>query len=174
VKPIPVVAHLSFKQIDHGYRSCNNPVEKTHWQVIWLLSQPGERRSAHAVSKLVGLSPAWAAEILKRWNADGPAGLRDGRRDNGKAPLLTGQQQQSLLKALRDRAPDGGLWTSPKVADYVQERWGHFIHPVTGWKWLKRLGFSLQVPRPSHPRAATPEDRRAWKKSAQTARSGPS
>ena len=38
------------------------------------------------------------------------------------------------------------------------------VGPVTGWRWLRDLGFTLQVPRPSHPKSATPAARRAWKK----------
>ena len=173
MKPIPIVHHLSFEKIDYLYRRCRDAKEKSRWHVIWLLTQPGQPKSAHAVSKLVGLSSTWAAEILKRWNAHGPDGLRDGRRENGARPLLTERQQQTLLTALRGRAPDGGLWTSPKVAQYVQERWGHDIDPSTGWKWLRRLGFTLQVPRPCHPHAATRDERRGWKKSPQTTGTGP-
>jgi transposase len=172
VKPIPIVEHFTPEQIDHHYRTCADPREKTRWHVIWLLTRPGQRHSANSASAIVGLSPAWAAEILKRWNAHGPDGLRDGRRENGAKPLLNARQQQALLTALRRRAPDGGLWTSPKVAQYVQERWGHAIDPATGWKWLKRLGFSLQVPRPSHPHHATHDERRGWKKSPQTTGAG--
>jgi transposase len=161
------------KKVYYLYRSCRDPHEKTRWHVIWLLTRPGPKRSAHAVSKLVGVSSAWAAEILKRWNAHGPDGLLDGRRDNGHKPLLSERQRGILSAALRARAPDGGLWTGPKVAQYVHERWRIAVHPATGWKWLQRLGFSLQVPRPSHPKAATAAERRSWKKSAAPARAGP-
>jgi transposase len=173
VKPIPVVLHLRPGKIDHRYRSCRDPHEKTRWQVIWLLTRPGQPRSAHAASRLVGISSAWAAEILKRWNAHGPDGLLDGRRENGRQPLLTARQQNALLTALGGRPDDGGVWTGPKVALFVRDRWGISINPATGWKWLKRLGFTLQVPRPSHPKAASAADRRAWKKSPEAVRAGP-
>jgi transposase len=62
------------------------------------------------------------------------------------------------------RPPDGGVWTGPKVARYVRDRWQVTVCPETGWRWLVALGFSLQVPRPSHPRAADRPRRRAWKK----------
>jgi len=173
VKPIPVIPHLGPSTIDHRYRSCQDPHEKTRWHVIWLLTRPEPVRSAHAASKLVGMSSAWAAEILKRWNAHGPAGLLDGRRENGQQPLLSARRQTALAAALRDRAPDGGLWTGPKVGQYVRGRWGITINPATGWKWLKRLGFTLQVPRPSHPKAASPAEQGRWKKSPAAARAGP-
>ena len=56
------------------------------------------------------------------------------------------------------------MWTGPKVARYVRHRWGIVIGPVTGWRWLRDLGFTLQVPRPSYPKSADPPTRRAWKK----------
>jgi aryl-alcohol dehydrogenase-like predicted oxidoreductase len=34
--------------------------------------------------------------------------------------------------------------------------------PQTGWRWLKKLGFRPAVPRPRHPKAATPEEQRRW------------
>src|SRR3982750_3595257 len=38
------------------------------------------------------------------------------------------------------------------------------VHPQRGWEALKRLEWSLQAPRPQHPRTATPEQRGALKK----------
>jgi transposase len=173
LKRLIVLPHLTPSQINNRFRRCRDAREKTHWHVIWLLTQPGSRRSAYSVSKLVGLSPAWAAEMVKRWNKHGPDGLVDGRRENGGRPLLSPRQQALLIAALKERTPDGGLWTGPKVAAYVKQRWKFRINPATGWKWLKRLGFTLQVPRPSHPKSATPEERRGWKKSAEAPRAGP-
>lgn len=42
--------------------------------------------------------------------------------------------------------------------------WDIEVGPVTGWRWLRDLGFTLQVPRPSHPKAADRPTRRRWKK----------
>ena len=173
MKPIPIVPHLRSSKINHRFRSCRDPQEKTRWHVIWLMTRPNQFRSAHAVSHLVGLTPAWAAAIVKRWNTHGPDGLRDGRRHNGKKPLLNVTQRTALIHALQGPSPDRGLWTGPKVARYVQQRWGITVNPATGWKWLKRLGFSLQVPRPSHPQSATPVERRSWKRRLTEARAGP-
>lgn len=173
VKPLVVEPHLTPKQIDQRFRQCHHLKEKAHWQVIWLLTRPDHKLTAHSASKLVGMSPAWAAEMVKRWNAHGPDGLIDGRRENGGRPLLKPQQQEHLMKRLQIAAPGGGLWSGPKVAAYVQEHWGHRINPATGWKWLRRLGFTLQVPRPCHPQAASAEERRRWKKSTQTPGPGP-
>jgi transposase len=173
VRPLVVERHLTPKQIDQRFRECCQPREKSHWHVIWLLTRPDTQLTAHSAAKLVGVSPAWAAEMVKRWNRHGPDGLIDGRRENGNAPLLAPRQREHLFARLQEPAPGGGLWSGPKVAAYVQQRWGYCINPATGWKWMRRLGFTLQVPRPCHPRAASPAERRGWKKSPEAARAGP-
>ena len=58
--------------------------------------------------------------------------------------------------------PDGGLWSGPKVATFVKDRFGVEVWPQTGWQWLKDLGFRLVVPRPRHPKAATPAQQKEW------------
>jgi transposase len=48
------------------------------------------------------------------------------------------------------------------VATFVRDRFGVAIRKQTGWQWLKDLGFRLVVPRPRHPKAATPEQQQVW------------
>jgi transposase len=121
-----------------------------------------EPRTQAQVDEVVGVSVITARAALKRWNRDGPAGLADGRAANRGKPTLAEGRRAELFAALKRRPPDGGLWTGPKVAAYVRARWGVGVAPQTGWRWLRDLGFTLQVPRPSHPRAAGPAARRRW------------
>ncbi len=112
----------------------------------------------------VGLSAVTVRAVLHRWNDHGPDGVADRRKDNRSEPRLSARRRDALDAALQKRPPDGGVWTGPKVTRYVQARWGVSVGPVTGWRWLRDLGFTLQVPRPSHPRSADRPRRRAWKK----------
>jgi transposase len=162
MRRLPVVRHLTANQARAKYRACRHPVEKPRWHAIWLLLGPDGPRTPARVAELVGLSVITTRAILHRWNADGPAGLADRRAGNGSRPRLTAPQRTSLFAALEKRPPDGGLWTGPKVARYVREEWGIEVVPQTGWRWLVRLGFRLRVPRPRHPKAATPEQQRVW------------
>jgi transposase len=130
--------------------------------LLWLLSRPGIPLSCEQAAPLVGLSDVYARAVLKRYNAHGPAGLADRRRLNQSPGKLTAPQQAELYEALQQEPPDGGLWTGPKVAAYARDRFGVAAHPATGWRWLKKLGFRLVVPRPRHPKAATPEQQRRW------------
>jgi transposase len=161
---IPFVRHRTVNQIANKYRACRHPVEKVRWHAVWLLARTDVPRTPAQVADLVGLSDVTVREVLHRWNADGPAGLIDRRRNNGSDPKLTARQRTALLVALQKRPPDGGLWTGPKVAQYVAGRWAVTVDPTTGWRWLRDLGFTLQVPRPAHPNAADAPTRVRWKK----------
>lgn len=164
MKRLPVVRHMSVSRAEAQYRACEHPVEKIRWHAIWLLLRTDPVRTPAQVADLVGLSVITTRDVLKRWNESGPDGLTDGRKGNGSESKLTDDQRAKLLAALKKRPPDGGLWSGPKVVRYVRATWGIEIVPQTGWKWLVDLGFTLQVPRPSHPKAADPAARTRWKK----------
>jgi transposase len=113
---------------------------------------------------VVGLSVVTVRHALHRWNDLGPAGVADRRAGNGADPKLTARRRAALFAALPKRPPGGGVWTGPKVARYVRDRWQVTVRPETGWRWPVALGFTLQVPRPSHPEAADAPTRRRWEK----------
>jgi len=78
------------------------------------------------------------------------------------------------LAALRDRLQsppeDGGLWTGPKVARWMALRLGlTHVHAPRGWEALKKIGWSVQAPRPRNPKSATLEEQAAFKKPYRTA-----
>lgn len=163
MRRLPVERHLTANQARARYRACRHPVEKTRWHAIWLLLRTDQPRTPAEVAEVVGLSVITTRDVLTRWNEHGPDGLTDGRKSNGSAPKLDAGQRAELLAALKNRPPDGGLWSGPKVAAFVRQKWGVEICPQTGWKWLVDLGFTFQVPRPSHPTAADPATQRRWK-----------
>ena len=162
---LPIILHLPTADIFRRYRACRRGVEKTHWHLIWLLTRPERPLAPAQAAAEVGLTAVWARALLKRWNAAGPDGLADRRAGvcGGRSKLTT-DQQIDLWAALQRPPLDGGLWTGPKVARYVRDRWGVAVCKQTGWGWMRGLGFTLQVPRPCHPRAATAAERQAWKR----------
>lgn len=159
---LPFVAHLSPDEIRRRYLACQHPGERTRWHALWLLAEDWPARSAEQVAALVGRTSVFVRNVLKRFNAGGPEALADGRKGNGRAPALSAAQQAELLAALQADPPDGGLWSGPKVAAWAKQRFGVDVWPQTGWDWLRKLGFTLKVPRPRHPRAADADGQRRW------------
>jgi transposase len=164
MRRLPFVRHLPVSKLRYKYRACRHPVEKPRWHALWLLARTDVPRTPAEVADLVGLSGVTVRHVLHRWNDHGPDGVGDRRAANGAEPKLTARRRDALYTALRKRPPDGGVWTGPKVARYVRDRWDVTVCPETGWRWLVALGFSLQVPRPVHPQAASAPTRRRWKK----------
>jgi transposase len=161
MKRLSATAHLSADEVGDRYRHCPDPTEKTRWHLVWLLLQDPTLTCERA-GPLVGLSDTHARTLLKRWNALGPDALTDGRKGNKSDGKLTPAQQAEAFAALKGEPPDGGLWSGPKLARYARDRWGVQVCPQTGWRWLKKLGFRLVVPRPRHPKAATADEQRRW------------
>ncbi len=162
MRRLPVIRHRSATRARAAYRACRDGVEKTRWHAIRLLLRTDVPRTPAPV---VGGSSGCRSRAFgpRRWNEHGPEGLTDRRATNRGRPRLSDEQRAELFAALQKRPPDGGLWSGPKVARYA-DRWGVVVRPETGWRWLRKLGFTLQVPRPRHPRSADPPTQKRWKK----------
>jgi hypothetical protein len=171
-----IVEHLSVAELERRYRAARDVTEARHLQAIWLLAQG---RTVLDVAGVLAFTPRWVEELAARYNAHGPAVLGDQRRRNGRAAsVLTPALLAALSERLRTPPDDGGHWTGPKVAAWMVGQLGvGRVHPQRGWAEapkvsparraggrapegaLKRVRWSIQAPRPRHPRAATPEQR---------------
>jgi transposase len=160
-KRLHLEEHLSTQELEERYRRAREPVERTHYQIVWLLSLGKLTRE---VAEATGYSPEWIREVSRRYNEDGAEGLGDRRHRNpGAAPLLSPEQQQELGEALEEPPEDGGMWNSAKVASWIEERTGRRVRAQRGWEYLRRLGYTPQVPRPAHA-GADEEEQEAFKK----------
>src|SRR5215218_6713370 len=159
-----IAGHLSVEELEARYRAARDVTEARHYQAIWLLAQG---RTVLEVSEVLAFVPRWVEELAARYKASGPEALGDRRRRNGRAAsLLTEGVLSALAARVRTPPEDGGVWSGPKVAAWMARHLGlATVHPQRGWEALKRIGWSIQAPRPRHPRAATPAQREALKKS---------
>src|SRR6478735_11386661 len=141
-----LAAHLSPAELGQRYRAARPPVERSHLQIVWLLSRG---RSEREVAQVTGYGRRWVSEVARRYDEGGPDGLGDRRRGNaGARPLLGAEGEAALRAALAEPPADGGLWTGPKVATWMAARLGREVRPQRGWDYLRKLGHSAQVPRP--------------------------
>jgi transposase len=162
-KRLPLEEHLSTEQLEERYRKARDPVLRSHYQIVWLLSLGKLTRE---VREATGYSSEWIREISRRYNERGAEGLGDRRHENpGASPLLSASEQRELSEALERPPRDGGLWNSRKVAEWIEERTGRRgLRAQRGWEYLRRLGHTPQIPRPSNAEA-DPEEQEAFKKS---------
>src|SRR3954451_18432128 len=159
-----LAAHLSSAELGQRYRAAGDAIERSHLQIVWLLSQGRDERE---VAQATGYGRRWIAEIVRRYNEGGPDGLGDRRRgDAGAKPLLGAEDEAALRAVLAAPPADGGLWTGPEVAAWMATRLGREVWPQRGWDYLRKFGYSAERPRPRHAKAASLEEQAAYKKSS--------
>ena len=147
-KKLSLAQHLSPKELRDKYRNARNVIEKSHYQIIWLLSTS---KTPKQVAEMTGYSQTWIYQLINRYNRQGEKGLGDLRASNrGKEPLLNDIQQAQLHQVLTNPASDGGLWNGRKVAEWMSEITGKKVSRMRGWEYLKQMEYSLKVPRPEH------------------------
>src|SRR5215210_2912051 len=127
-KRLELSPHGSTEELEYRYRRARDPVERSHHQIIWLLS---EGRTTKEVSEVTGYSVGWVRNIACRHNERGVEGLGDRRHGN------PGAKERALL----DEAGEAELL-----------------------EYLRKVGMSPQVPRPSNAKGADPSEREAFKK----------
>jgi transposase len=128
--------HLTTNELHDRYRCAHDPVERSHWHFLWLLTGG---MTATAVSSVTGYSAYWIGHIVRRYNADGPDGMRDRRHTQcARQPDLPASQLADLGDAIDGPHPEGDRWC------------GRPIGRQQGWRYLKRLGARWLKPRPRH------------------------
>jgi len=160
-----IKAHLSSRELEARYEAATNPVAKSHFHALWLLSSGYE---VEEVAELLSFSTRWVRELIRRYNEGGPERLGDQRVHNGTKPtILTPEALKALKERLTAPPDDGGLWTGPKIARWLA-RFHRLksVHDQRGWDALLAIGYSIQQPRLRHPETATETDRAALKKSS--------
>ena len=169
-RPIILRPHLTSAELEQCYRAAKEPNERSWWQILWqilwLLSQG---RTGREVATVTGYSPYWIGQIgqiAKRYNTEGPDGMRNRRHTTSHRapPALNAAQQEELRATLAAAVARRERWTGSDVAAWISERIGRPVAYSLGYAYLQRLKHSQQLPRPQHVKA-DPAAQEAFKKS---------
>ena len=78
---------MSIEQLAIRYRESKDVVERSHYQIIWLLAQG---QSSAEVAQVTGYSAYWVRVMAQRYKAQGSSGLSDLRQAHpGRECLLS-------------------------------------------------------------------------------------
>jgi transposase len=114
-----------------------------------------EGMSRAEAARAAGLERQSLCDALKRFNAEGLAGLYD-RPKGHRLPVLT-QAEAAALKAhvLAGPDPEAGdpsSWTLPDLCRFIEARFNKTMLPQSMSRVVRRLGLSRQKARPVHPK----------------------
>lgn len=146
-----------------GVRRDFAALEKRRFQAIRLwqrgLNQSEIARHLRVVRQTV-------ARWVQQYRAQGRSALRQAGRA-GRKPRLSEPQRQQLKKLLLEGPEQLGyetpLWTCPRVAHLIEQRFGVRYHEGHVWKLLVGLGWSPQRP-VGRARERDQEQVRHWKR----------
>ena len=106
-------------------------------------------------ARLAGMDRQTLRDAVVRYNAKGLEGLHD--RPKGYSPRRLTADEEAALAAVIIAGPeperDGVCaWTRADLCRWLEERFAKTYHPSSMTRVLRRMGFSRQKARPSHPR----------------------
>jgi transposase len=126
--------------------------QATNWREgrrlrAWELHQKGWKQQE--IAEALGVTQGAVSQWLKRAQDAGVAGLRH-RPPPGAAPRLSSEQRGQLLELLARGAESfgfqGDVWTQPRVATLIRDRFGVSYDPSQVGRILKACGWSSQQP----------------------------
>src|SRR5260221_252350 len=162
---IKLTTTLNVADLEQRYRRTSEGMERSHWQIIWLLAQG---HPAYEVAQMTGYSAYWIGQIARRFNDEGEEGLLNHRKISRPSPhaLLATPEQLSQLRAVLDGpAPHGDVWNGRTVAAWLSLRAGRRGSVQTAGTYLRKLEGTSPGPRPPHRQAARAAEQEAFKKS---------
>jgi transposase len=96
-KRLIVEPHLSIAELESHYRTVTDPIERTRYQIVWLLAKGFVTEE---IASVTGYHPDRIRKIARRYNQIGPQGLIDARRTHpGRASILSDIEQAHLWQA---------------------------------------------------------------------------
>jgi transposase InsO family protein len=106
-----------------------------------------EGRSKSEVARDYGVSRRWVHELVKRFDAEGEAGLaprsRRPHRSPRRTPRAVADEVVELRKHLAEQGLDAGAHT---IAHHLAQRHGRAPAPATIWRILSARGFVIPQP----------------------------
>jgi transposase InsO family protein len=106
-----------------------------------------EGRSKSQVARDYGVSRRWVQELVKRFDADGEAGLVPRSRRPHTSPQRTPERlEQEIVELRKDLAEQGLDAGAHTIAYHLTQRGGSAPAPATIWRILSRRGFITPQP----------------------------
>src|SRR3712207_1709384 len=106
-------------------------------------------------ARAAGIERQSLCDAIKRFNAEGIAGLVDRPKGHRRERLSEAEQAVLVYRVLRGPDPDRGepcAWTLPDLCRFIEARFDKSMCPQSMSRVVRRLGLSKQKARPVHPK----------------------
>ena len=117
-------------------------------------------------ARAAGIERQSLCDAIKRFNAEGIAGLTDRPKGHRRERLSEAEQAVLITRILRGPDPEKGepcAWTLPDLCRFIEERFDKTMAPQSMSRVLRRLGLSRETSS-TRPPAEEPEGGRGLRK----------
>ncbi len=146
---IPIPTPQELDALAQLYRTTRDVRVRTRAQIVLLAAE--QRLTAPAIAAIVREDDQTVRNWLKRWMAEGIAGLHD-RPMPGAPTKITAAYEAQVLEAVRRRPRSleqpYSMWTLQRLADYMAEQTGIRVSYETVRRLLQAADIVLS--RPQH------------------------
>lgn len=146
---VPPLTAEQLAELDRVYRTSKKPRLRMRAQMVLLAAE--QKLTAPAIAQIVRESDDTVGRWLKRYLAEGVAGLQDAPQP-GRPSKITDAYRTELLAAVRRRPRSldlpYSLWTLQRLVDHMAEKTGIRIGIETMRQTLKKAEIVLS--RPQH------------------------
>ncbi len=152
----------AIEELARLYRTTHNMRLHTRAQMVLLAAE--QHMVAAEIAKIVRTDEQTVRRWLKRYQAEGVAGLSDAPHP-GARPVVTDEYKTQLVLVARQRPRSLGqpysLWTCQRLADYLAEQTGLRVSGETVRRYL--VAADIVLSRPQH-KITSPDPEYAVKK----------
>jgi hypothetical protein len=143
-KRIQITPHLSVDELEKRYRHAKDGVERSHYQIIWLLARG---HWSEEVAQLTGYSRSWIYELVWGYNRLGVEAIGDKRRQNaGAAPCSMRFSKRSYGKYYKNHQLTGTCGMGRRWRNGWRNFWVVGFTPNEGGSICGRWRCACDVP----------------------------
>ena len=152
---------VTLEELKEALAREKNPKIRERIRIIMHIKQG---LSGRKTAKLTGPSRDTISRWVKRFNKNGFDGLHDKPRKGGKPKVDPQKIIDILEKDPREFGYNIEGWTAKVLHVHILKAFGVNYHPNYIYQLVRRLGYSLIVPRPENIKKASEAEREAFKK----------
>ncbi len=128
--------------------------------MLFVLNVVYDKHIPAQVARSLHRSRTWSSDWLKRFREEGIEGLRD-RPKSGRPQDIP---EEIVYKIKNQLSSSKQGWTTKQVYDIIIQESGIHYHHIYIYTLLRRWGFKQKVPRKSHVKTASKEEKERFKK----------
>ena len=134
---------------------------------LYAIANALDGMSRAAAARLAGMERQALRDAVLRYNTEDLAGLVDRPKSRPERRLSEGEEAALAAVILRGPEPERDgccAWTRADLCRWMGAHFGKSYHPSSMTRVLRRMGFSRQKARPSHPLRDAAAQRRFQKR----------